>query len=97
MEPRVVVAAVLMDDRVRGCRSLLVFICPQRGGLLLEMGREPERRAFAWLALDADFALHHPDQLAGDRKSQAGATVFACRGAIGLAELLKEVLLGLRG
>ena len=65
----------------------------QRGCLLLEMGREPKRRAFVQLAFNPDLALHHPDQLPGDGKSQASAAILAGRRVIGLAERLKEVLL----
>ena len=53
---------------------------------------EPEDRAAADLALDADLAAHQVDQPCGDRKAKPGAFMAAGRGAVDLRELLEDVL-----
>src|SRR6185312_14135390 len=97
MKPEDVVAAVVVDDEhVNANETALAFLYPERPGLLLKIGREPEHRSFFQFALNADLAVHHPDQLAGDGQSQTSAAVFPGRRAILLAECLKEILLRFR-
>ena len=50
------------------------------------MQREPESAADARFALDTDFRTHGLHQALGDRQSEAGASVFAREGRIGLLE-----------
>src|ERR1700719_2407805 len=97
MKPQDVVAAVVIHNkRMNANQTLLAFLRSPRPGFLLEMCCEPEHRAFCHLALHADLAVHHSDQLAGDGQSQSSAAVLPGRRAILLAECLKQVLLLLR-
>ena len=51
---------------------------------------EPEGRALALLAVDADLAAHQLDQPRGDGEPEAGALVAAGRRGVDLAELLED-------
>ena len=62
-------------------------------GCLREARGEPERRAFAGLALDADLAAHLLHELLADREAEAGAAVFPRGRAVGLDECLEELRL----
>ena len=62
---------------------------------LLERQREPERRALAFAALDADLAVHQVDQVAADRQAEAGAAEAPRRRAVGLRERREQALSGL--
>ena len=69
-----------------GRRSDIAFAI----GLFCEAGCEPELRADALFADEADFAAHHLGQLFGDRQPQPGAAVLARRRCIGLGELPEQ-------
>ena len=62
----------------------------RRGVLLREAGGEPERRAGARLALDADLAAHELDEAPADGQAEAGAAVPPRGGGVGLRERLEQ-------
>ena len=53
-----------------------------------------EARAFAWLAINADFASHQRHQSTANRQSKAGAAVLPRSRAVELGELFENMLLG---
>ncbi len=62
----------------------------------LERDGEPERRAAAEAAVEADLSAHQLDDAARDRQSEARAAEAAARRLIGLAERLEQVRRDLR-
>src|SRR5262245_64270309 len=56
-----------------------------------------KHRAFAWLARHGHVATHHARELAGDGKAEPGAAEALRGRGIGLAELLEQLGLLLRG
>src|SRR5258706_7659420 len=51
---------------------------------------EPEGRAAAFAALEADVSLHHLHQPLRDREAEAGAAFLAGGGGIGLGEAAED-------
>ena len=62
---------------------------PAGNGLFKRRG-EPEGRALAGSAVDADCAAHHLDQLFGDGEPEPGAAIAAGGGSVGLEERGEE-------
>src|ERR1700730_6026581 len=86
---------IIDDEDSKPDQRLLVLVCGQVVGLLLEMGREPKGGTFAQLALDTNVSLHHPNQLAGNGQSQTGSAIFASGRPVGLPEGIEEMKLRL--
>ena len=65
------------------------------GGAEFQLRGKMKGRARALLAHDADLALHHLDQLLGDRQAEAGAAIAARNRLVDLLKGVEQVGLGL--
>src|SRR5436309_66030 len=84
--------------RRRRCRRLDVLLlrrgarCERRPGIF-QRQIEREGRALAGQAAQVDLAAEQARELAADRKTEAGAAIFAAGAGVGLLERLEDQLL----
>src|SRR5262249_33474065 len=77
------------DPRPPGCACSCYLLLPSNA----HREREPEGRALAQARLDPDTSSVHLNDAFDDGEPKAGATLGASAGAIGLLELLEDLLL----
>ena len=87
------VGRVVVDDQDSGSRQTRLLATVGKRLVLgcLESGGEPEGRPFARLAGDAELAVHHGDELLGDRQAEPGAAEPAGDRAVGLLERCEQL------